>query len=95
MKNLGHFAKSECPSPKLGGMIDNVRKGQTQARFFSRKNSNQNISSMNAQANNSGGGQYQNVQYARQYSGHPQNKHLSQNQPNGQQNFVSQSYSQQ
>ena len=45
--------------------------------------------------NNSGGGQYQNVQYARQYSGHPQNKHLSQNQPNGQQNFVSQSYSQQ
>lgn len=36
-----HFAKSECPTPKGG--IDNSRKGHTQARFFSRKNSNQNI----------------------------------------------------
>ena len=36
-----HFAKSECPTPKGG--IDNARKGHTQARFFSRKNSNQNI----------------------------------------------------
>jgi hypothetical protein len=55
MKNLGHFAKSECPSPKMSGMIDNVRKGQTQARFFSRKNSNQNISSLASQNNNGNG----------------------------------------
>jgi hypothetical protein len=36
-----HFAKSECPTPKQR-MIDETRKGHTQARFFSRKNSNSN-----------------------------------------------------
>lgn len=96
LKNLGHFAKSECPSPKLGGMLENGRKGQTQTRFFSRKNSNQNISSMNSQVNSASGSQYQNVQYQRQYSGHPSNKHLNQNQQqNAQQNFVNQGYAQQ
>ena len=39
-KNIMHFAKSECPTPKRGVMEE--RKGQTQARFFSRKNSNTN-----------------------------------------------------
>ena len=35
------IAKSECPTPKQGRIIDD-RKGQTQQRFFSRKNSNSN-----------------------------------------------------
>jgi hypothetical protein len=39
-RNNMHFAKSECPSPNQR-MIDE-RKGHTQARFFSRKNSNSN-----------------------------------------------------
>jgi len=41
-----HFAKSECPSPNQR-MIDE-RKGHTQARFFSRKNSNSNSNILNA-----------------------------------------------
>ena len=57
-KNIVHFAKSECPTPKQraimsgseeisnGGLNINQQKrthGHTQGRFFSRKNSNQNM----------------------------------------------------
>jgi len=40
-KAISHIAKSECPTPKKR-MIEEGRKGQTQGRFFSRKNSNSN-----------------------------------------------------
>ena len=40
-KSIVHFAKSECPTPKTGAIVDG-RKGQTQGRFFSRKSSNSN-----------------------------------------------------
>ena len=29
IKNIGQFPKSECPSPKVSGIIDNMRKGNT------------------------------------------------------------------
>ena len=38
-KGVAHFTKSECPTPKKW-MFEDGRKGHTQARFFSRKNSN-------------------------------------------------------
>lgn len=40
-KGIAQIAKSECPTPKKR-IIDDGRKGYTQARFFSRKNSNSN-----------------------------------------------------
>lgn len=56
-KGIVHFAKSECPTPKQR-VIDERSKGQTQARFFSRKNSNsgQNILVQSSNQGQSQGG---------------------------------------
>jgi hypothetical protein len=43
IKNIIHFAKSECPTPKQRMFEAGKGINNTQARFFTRKNSNSNL----------------------------------------------------